>query len=223
MPEGEAQTPPLELFGFWRSQATFRLRVALNLKGIAYAETPVDIDSGATREPKFRAVNPMGAVPALMVDGTALTQSLAILEYLEEVHPEPPLLPRDPLGRARVRSLAAIAVADAHPLIVPRVRRYLAETAGFDAKQWHAWQVHWFGAGLAGYEARLADAPETGSYCHGETPTFADICLCALVAGARMFNVPIKDVPTVERIVARCMADPAFERARAIHQSDYPG
>ncbi len=221
MPEGGTQ--PLKLYGFWRSQATFRLRVALNLKGIAYEETPVDIDHGGTDDPAFRTVNPMGAVPALMIGDTALTQSLAILEYLEEAYPEPPLLPREPLGRARVRALAAIAVADSHPLIVPRVRRYLAEAAGFDAGQWRAWQVRWFGAGLAGFEARLAGAPETGTYCHGETPTFADICLCALVAGARTFDVPIEGVPTVERIVGHCMADPAFERARAIHQSDYPG
>ena len=223
MPDGGGDTPSLQMFGFWRSQATFRLRVALNLKGIAYTETPVDIDGDATSKPEFRAVNPMGAVPALMIDGTALTQSLAILEYLEEVHPEPPLLPRDPLGRARVRSLAAIAAADSHPLIVPRVRRYLAENAGFDADQWRAWLVHWFGAGLAGYEARLAGAPETGTYCHGETPTFADICLCGHVAGARTFKVPMDGLPTVERIADHCMAGPAFERARAIHQSDFPG
>ncbi len=219
MPDGGQDAPPLQLYGFWRSQATFRLRVALNMKGVAYTEIPVDIDSTATSEPAFRAVNPMGAVPALMIDGKSLT----ILEYLEEVYPDPPLLPRDPLGRARVRSLAAIAVADAHPLIVPRVRRYLAAAAGFDAQKWRAWQVQWFGAGLAGYEARLVGAPETGTFCHGETPTFADICLCALFAGARMFNVPIEGVPTVEKIVDRCMAEPAFERARAIHQSDYPG
>ena len=223
MPEGGSPTPPLKLYGFWRSQATFRLRVALNLKGVAYEETPIDIDNGGTDEPAFRAVNPMGAVPALMIGDTPLTQSVAILEYIEETYPEPPLLPRDPLGRARVRALAAIAVADAHPLIVPRVRRYLAKAAGFDADQWRAWQVQWFGAGLAGYEARLADAPETGAYCHGDTPTFADICLVGLVAGARTFKVPIEGVPTVERIVDRCMAEHAFERAKAIHQSDYPG
>lgn len=220
MPDG---TEPLQLFGFWRSQATFRVRVALNLKGIAYAETPVDIDSDATKDPKFRALNPMGAVPALIVDGVALTQSMAILEYLEETHPEPPLLPRDPLGRVRVRSLAAIAAEDSHPLIVPRVRRYLNETAGFEAGQWRAWQHRWFSAGLAGYEARLAGAPETGTCCHGDAPTFADICLCGLVAGARTFEVPLDGYPTVLRIVDHCMASPAFERARAIHQADYPG
>ncbi|MBE7219372.1 MAG: maleylacetoacetate isomerase [Caulobacteraceae bacterium] len=221
MPEGGPL--PLQLFGFWRSQATFRVRVALNLKGIAYHETPVDIDSDAIDDPEFRALNPMGAVPALIVDGTALTQSMAILEYLEEAHPEPPLLPRDPVGRARVRGLAAIAVADSHPLIVPRIRRYLTEAARFDAGQWRAWQHRWFSAGLAGYEARLANAPETGTYCHGETPGFADICLCGHVAGAKTFEVPLGDYPTVMRIVDHCMAAPAFERARAIHQADYPG
>ncbi len=212
----------MEMYGFWRSQATFRVRVAMNLKGIAYREIPVDLDKGEQHGSEYQAINPLGGVPALMVDGKPMTQSLAILEYLEDVHPEPALLPKDPLGRARVRGLAAIAVSDAHPLIVPRVRRYLSESAGFDAETWKAWQTQWFTASLRGYEARLAGSEATGGFCHGETPTIADICLAGLVAGSRLFSIPVGGVPTVERIMSRCMAEPAFERARAVHQSDFP-
>lgn len=212
----------MDMYGFWRSQATFRVRVALNIKGIDYREIPINLDAGAQHKADFRHINPMGGVPALMVDGAPLTQSLAILEYIEETHPEPPLLPADPLGRARVRALAAIAVSDAHPLIVPRVRRYLAEHAGFDAATWKAWQTHWFSAGLRGYEARLAGEAGTGRCCHGDSATFADLCLCGLYLGSKTFGIAVADIPTVETIVAHCMAQPAFDKARAIHQSDYP-
>ncbi len=217
------QTGPLDVYGFWRSQAMFRLRVALNLKGLAFNEIPVNIDAGEQNAPEFRRISPMGSVPALMVEGTALTQSLAILEYLEEVHPEPPLLPSDPLGRARVRALASVVVSDAHPLIVPRVKRYLVEHAGFGAAGWKAWQTHFFAAGLRGVEARLAGDGETGTFCHRETPTFADICLVGLCAGARTFGITVADIPTVDRITQTCMKLKAFEAARADKQADYPG
>ena len=217
------QADPLDVYGFWRSQAMFRLRVALNLKGVAYTEIPVNIDAGEQDTPEFRRISPMGSVPALMVGGTALTQSLAILEYLDEVHPEPPLLPGDPLGRARVRALASVVVSDAHPLIVPRVKCYLAEHAGFDAGKWKAWQTHFFAAGLRGVEARLAGDGETGRFCHGETPTLADICLVGLYNGARTFGITLDDIPTVERIAATCMELKAFQAARGDRQADYPG
>lgn len=214
---------PLTMYGFWRSQATFRLRVALNLKGLAYREVPVALDAGEQNEAAFRAVNPAGGVPALVIGSRVLTQSSAILEYLEETHPTPPLLPPDPLGRARVRALAAQAISDAHPLIVPRVKRYLTTHDGYDAARWTAWQTQWFGAGLSAIEARLAADAETGTFCHGETPGLADICLCGLAAGAKTFGIAIADIPTVERIVARCMSLPAFDAARAERQADYPG
>ena len=214
---------PMRMYGFWRSQATFRVRVALNLKGIAYEEIPIDLDGGAQSDDAFRKVNPNGAVPALMVGGRALTQSLAILEYLDETHPEPALLPEDPLGRARVRALAAIAVSDTHPLIVPRVKRFLGEDGDLDAARWKAWQTHFFTVGLRGYEGQLADDPRTNLYCHGDVVTIADICLCGLMAGAKTFGIEVEAIPTVDRIVATCMNQPAFERAKAIHQSDYPG
>ena len=213
----------MDMYGFWRSQATFRTRVALNIKGIGYREIPVDLDAGGQDAPAFRAVNPLGAVPALMVDGAALVQSLAILEYLEETHPEPALLPGDPLGRARVRSLAAVAAGDTHPLIVPRVKKYLATHAGFDPARWKAWQTQWFTAGLRGYEARLSREPATGRYCHGDTVTIADICLVGLAIGAEGFGITVAGVPTVAGIVAACREEPAFARAKASNQSDYPG
>ena len=213
----------LDVYGFWRSQATYRLRVALKLKGIGYAESPVNLDKGEQDTPEFRRISPMGSVPALVADGAVLTQSLAILEWLEETHPRPPLLPADPLGRARVRSIAAIVVADSHPLIVPRVKRYLAEHAGFDAARWTAWQKHFFTAGLQGVEARLAAGGGTGRFCHGDAPTIADICLAGLHAGATTFGIAVAAVPTVDRIVAACLALPAFDEARADRQADFPG
>lgn len=213
----------MKMYGFWRSQATFRVRVALNLKGIAYEEIPVNLDAGPQNE-AFRRINPLGSVPALIVDDHVLSQSTAILEYLEEMHPRPPLLPADPLGRARVRSLAAIAISDSHPLIVPRVKRRLAEdTAGFDAARWKAWQTHWFTTGLKGLEARLAGETATGAFCHGDSVTFADICLVGLLAGATTFGIAVGAIPTVERIVRRCEALPAFVAAEASRQADYPG
>ncbi len=222
-PPGGSETSIMDIYGFWRSQATFRLRVAMNLKGIAYHEIPIDLDAGEQNDDAFRKVNPLGSVPALMVDGMPLTQSLAVLEYLEETYPEPALLPKDALGRARVRSLASIATSDAHPLIVPRIKRYLAEHAGFDAAKWKAWQTHWFSAGLQGFEARLAGEAATTTYCHGETPTFADICLAGLFVGAEAFSIEVEGIPTVRRIVETCMSNAPFEKARAVHQADYPG
>ncbi len=212
----------MDVYGFWRSQAMFRVRVALNLKGIAYTEMPVDIDRGEQDAEWFREINPMGSVPALMVDGTPLTQSLAILEYLEEVRPEPALLPADPKGRARVRSLTSLVVSDAHPLIVPRVKKYLVEHAGFDAVRWKAWQTHWFSSALTGLEARLAGTPGTGIFCHGDAPTFADISLVGIYAGAQTFNIEVTDIPTVDRIVETCRKIKAFDDARAEKQGDFP-
>ncbi len=213
----------LEMYGFWRSAATYRVRVALNLKGVAVHEIPVDLDAGAQDAAGFRAVNPQGAVPALAEDGQpTLTQSLAILEYLEEVHPTPALLPGDPRGRARVRSLAAAIACDSHPLIVPRVRSYLMSTEGFDAARWRAWQTQWFGEGLRTVEARLAGEAGTGEFCHGDSPTFADLCLMSCVAGVRTFKLDVGPMPTVDRIAARCLKLDAFARASGHLQPGAP-
>ncbi len=169
------------------------------------------------------AINPQRAVPALVEDGQApITQSLAILEYLEERYPEPRLLPRDLGGRARVRSLALLAAADTHPLIVPRVRGYLAQQEGFDAGRWQAWLGHWLTAGLRTFETRLAGEPETGEFCQGDAVTLADICLAGLAMTAEVFKLEVTGLPTVERILARCFAMDAFAKAHALKQPGAP-
>ncbi len=216
-------TEPMRLFAYWRTSAGYRVRVALNLKGLTAEETLIDLEGGEQLSPDFLAINPEGAVPALIVEAgrPALTQSVAIVEYLDETHPEPPLLPRDAYGRARVRSLAALLTGDTHPLIVPRVRKYLTG-AGFDAAAWRAWQQQWFGRGLQTMETRLAADAETGTFCHGETPGLADICLCSVTAVAEVFKIDVADIPTVTRVVAACNALPAFAKARPQDQVGAP-
>jgi maleylacetoacetate isomerase len=213
----------IRMYGFWRSAASFRVRIALNLKGLAYEETMVDIDVGDQYVPAYKAINPQSAVPSVFVDdGRPLTQSLAIIEYLEETHPEPALLPADARGRARVRSLALLFAADHHPLIVPRVRRYLTEQLKVDDEQRNGWIRHWFREGLVQGEAKLADDPATGRFCHGDTPTVADLCLISQVMGAKGFKVDIADLPTINRIAAACLAIDAFARAQPLRQPGAP-
>jgi maleylacetoacetate isomerase len=215
--------PAFELYAFWRSSATYRVRVALALKGLSAHEHYIDLDAGDQRRAEFVKINPLGAIPALVAPGQApLTQSLAILEYLDETVPHPPLLPPDPLGRARVRSIAAGLAADTHPLIVPRVRRYLTTSGGFDDAAWRAWQIQWFTAGLQALEQRLATESETGAYCHGDAVTMADILLMSIVAVMRVFKIAIADIPTVDRIVALCETQDAFTRAAPLRQQGAP-
>ena len=212
----------IDLYGYWRSAASYRIRVALNFKRIPVHEIPINLDEGEQFAPEFLALNPQGALPALVEPGEPpLTQSLAILEYLEELHPEPPLLPKDPRGRARVRSLAAAIAADSHPLIVPRVRNYLMDREGFDQDQWRAWQTQWFGAGLQTVEARLADGL-AGTFCHGDTPSFADLCLMSCLMGVRVFKLDVGPIPRVERIAGACLAMDEFQRADPRRQADCP-
>ncbi|MGI3901623.1 MAG: maleylacetoacetate isomerase [Janthinobacterium lividum] len=214
---------PLEIYGYWRSNAMYRVRVALNLKGIPYHEIPVNLDTGEQRAPDFLARNPMGAVPALM-DGDLppLTQSIALLEYIEELHPEPPILPADPRGRARVRALAATVASDTHPLIVPRVRTYLTTVGGFDADAFRSWVTHWVGQGLEGIEANLTRSPETGRFCHGDRITMADICVTGLAMIGRVFKLDVPKTPVLSAIVERCLAEEAFAKAEPSRQPDAP-
>jgi maleylacetoacetate isomerase len=215
--------PAFELYAFWRSSATFRVRVALNLKGLKAREILIDLDAGEQLSADFLAVNPQGAIPALIEPGhPPLTQSLAILEYLEERFPAPPLLPSDPYARARVRSLAALMASDTHPLIVPRVKKYLTGPGRFDDAAWRAWQVNWFTRGFQAMEARLSNDPATGLFCHGDTPTLADICLASVTAVARVFKVEVPDIRTVNRISARCAEIPAFAKADPMVQVGAP-
>lgn len=215
--------PDLELYAFWRTSAGYRVRVALNLKGLKAHETFVNIDAGENRGEAYLKINPLGGVPALVVNGsTPLTQSLAILEYLEELQPIPALLPRDPEGRARVRSIAAMLAADTHPFITPRVKKHLVKVADFDDARFRDWQVHWLMTGLQAVEKRLASETQTGTFCHGDQPTMADICLASIIAVMRVFKIAAPGIPTIDAIIARCDAIEAFAKADPFKQEGAP-
>lgn len=216
-------TPNFELFAFWRTSATYRVRVALNLKGITANERLINIDKGEQLSQEFLKINPLGAIPALVQAGQPpLTQSIAILEFLDELHPEPPLLPIDLYGRARVRSIAAMLATDTHPLITGRVKKYLISTAKFDDAAWRAWQTQWFGTGLLAVEQRLVSEEQTGKFCHGDEPTMADICLASIVEMLRLFKITIADTPTIDRIMEACDAHEAFKKAAPSLQQGAP-
>ena len=211
-------SPRFELYSFWRTSATYRVRVACRLKGISPLEHNVNIDTGEQRSAEFLKINPMGAIPAFVDNGestgtapcTPITQSMAILEFLEESQPLPALLPSDLHGRARVRSLAMLLTADTHPLITPRIKKYLMANAQFDDAAWRAWQINWFTAGLQAIEHRLTAEPETGRYCHGDTISMADICLASILVVMRIFKIDVAGIPTALRIMAECEKHPAF-------------
>ena len=203
----------LKLYDYHRSSAAFRLRIALNLKGLAYERAVVDLRAGAQRDDAFLALNPQGLVPALAEDGLLLTQSLAIVEYLEERHPEPPLLPSDPGARARVRALALSVACDVHPLNNLRVLNYLTGPLGQDEDGKLAWYRHWIAAGLGPLETQLAGEPATGRFCHGDAPGLADLCLVPQIYNAQRFDCPTEAYPTLMRIFETCRALPAFAEA----------
>jgi len=214
----------VKLFSFWRSLATYRVRIALNLKGLVPDEIiQVNLLKGEQREAAYRAVNPMMAIPALVDGGgPALFESLAIIEYLDETHPNPPLLPRDPRGRARVRGLAQIVACDSHPLIVPRVREYLEYELKLDEATRTKWCQHWHTAALTALETHLKDST-TGRYSHGDTITLADICLASQAAGAKFFNVDMTQFPNFSRIASSLATIDAFARAHPLKQPGAPG
>ncbi len=213
----------MKLFSFWRSLATYRVRIALNLKGLKAEVVEVDLMKGHQRDPKFREVNPMMALPALLDgDGPALFESLAIIEYIDETHPKPPLLPSDPKARARVRGLAQIVAADSHPLIVPRVREYLTHEFKVDEAGVMKWAQHWHKAALTALEEHLAAEKATGTFCQGEQITVADICLASQVAGANFFKVDLTPFLTVKRIADTCAKNDAFARAHPLKQPGAP-
>ncbi len=214
----------MKLYGFWRSLAAFRVRIALGLKGLQAEEVSIDLLQGKQFADAYRAVNPQSVVPALVIDGGApLFQSMAILEYLEEAHPQPRLLPADPRGRARVRGLSQIAVADGHPIITPRVRNYLERELHLDEAARNRWCAHWMLKALEAIEAHLAKEKETGRFCHGDAPTLADVCLASQAYGAtRYFNCEPTGLPTVMRIYGECMKIDAFDRAQPHQQPGAP-
>jgi maleylpyruvate isomerase len=210
----------MKLYTYYRSQASFRVRIALNLKGLAHDDTFLHLEKGDQFAPEYRALNPQMVVPTL-IDGSAkLFQSLAILEYLEEKYPEPPLLPAEIAARAWVRGLALINIADAHPLIVPRIRHYLLDELGLSQEQLMGWIGHWLGAGLAAMEALLAEHRESGRFCHGDMPTIADIGVVTQVTPAKTFGVDLAPYQRVVRVYDCCMALPAFADAHPARQPD---
>jgi len=212
-------SPVFDLYAFWRTSATFRVRVALNLKGLVANEKFINMDAGEHRSADYLRINPLGGLPTLVEPGhPPITQSLAILEFLEETQPLPALLPADRHGRARVRSLCNMLAADTHPLITPRVKKYLTTEGGFDEAAWRRWQTQWFGTGLAAVEQRLASEPQTSLYCHGDVPTMADICLASVVAVMRVFKIDVPNIPTIDRIVAQCSTLDAFACAEPSRQ-----
>lgn len=212
----------VKLYTFWRSQASYRVRIALALKGVAFEGRPVDLLKGEQRDEAYRALNPTMAVPTLIEgDGRPLVESLAILEYLEEKYPSPPLLPADLHARAHVRALAQVLAADAHPLIVPRVRKYLEEELGLDEAARTQWLRHWMETGNRAIEDLLANDPRTGRFSCGDSPTLADICLVAHVTSALMlYDCDMSAYPTAERIVRECMDIDAFSKT---HPRTQPG
>ena len=209
----------MKLYTYFRSSAAFRVRIALNLKGLAYEPAFVHLGKGEHHQPAYAAVNPQGLLPALEVDGARLAQSIAIMEYLEETHPQPPLLPKDPLGRARVRSLSLIVACEIHPLNNPRVLKYVKNTLGHTQEEVDAWVRHWIADGLAKLEAELARTG-TGRHCHGDAPSMADCCLVPQIFNARRFECDLKPYPTVTRVFDACMRLEAFDRAQPSKQPD---
>lgn len=213
------------LYTYWRSTAAYRVRMALNLKGIDYTSVPVDLvrDGGEQYQDEYLSLNPQGLVPALEIDGRVITQSTAIIEYLEETRPWPPLLPSRPDERARVRALGAIVACDIHPLNNLRVLKYLAGPLDVSAEDKQTWYAHWIAKGFHALETSLVRDSATGEFCHGDTPGLADILLVGQMYNAHRFNCDIEPYPTLNRIVATCLALPAFDAARPENQPDAPG
>ena len=210
----------MKLYGYWRSSAAYRVRIALALKNLSYEYAAIDLAGGAQNKPEYGAVNPQQLVPVLEDAGERHYQSLAIIEYLEETHPHPPLLPRDPRERSRVRSLALIVACEIHPLNNPRVLNYVTGRIGATEEQKLAWYAHWINTGFTALEKRLTSERWTGRYCHGDTPGMADACLVPQVANAMRFKVNLEPFPTIRRINQTCLEHEAFKQAAPERQPD---
>jgi len=210
----------VKLFTYFRSQASYRVRIALNLKGLAREDVYLHLEKGDQFAAEYRALNPQMVVPTLIDGQHRLFQSLAILEYLDEVYPEPSLLPREPAARAWVRGFALINIADSHPLIVPRIRHYFDDVLKAGEEQKLAWIRHWIGAGLEAMEALLAAHAGSRRFSHGEQPTMADIGLVTQVTPARAFGGDLAPYPRVMRVYDHVMTIPAFAEAAPAKQPD---
>lgn len=212
----------MKLYSFFRSSAAYRVRIALNLKGLGYEYLPVHLSRGGGEQyrPEFRSVNPQLLVPVLQDGEELLSQSLAIIEYLDEIHPGPPLLPKTPAERARVRALSQTIACEIHPLNNTRVLNYLTNVAGVGDDTKNAWYRHWVAEGFKSLEARLAGNPATGKFCHGDTPGIADCCVVPQMANARRFKCDLAQYPTLAAIDRNCQALEAFQRAAPERQPD---
>lgn len=210
----------MKLFDYYRSSAAYRVRIGLRLKGIGVEQVSCHLRHGEQLAPPYRSINPQGLVPSLIVGENVLTQSLAILEYIDETHPQPPLLPADPLARARVRSLAQVIACDIHPLNNLRVLKYLKLPLGQGQDTIDRWIGHWIAEGFAALEARLAQDGQTGLWCQGDTPGLADCVLIPQLYNARRFDVSLDDFPSLRRIEAQAAAHPAFQAAHPARQPD---
>ena len=211
----------MKLYDYFRSSAAYRVRIALNLKGLTPAREFVHLRRNVQRSDDYLALNPQGLVPVLVTDGgEVLTQSLAIIGYLDDIHPDPPLLPAAAADRARVRGIALEIACDIHPLNNLRVLQYLKNTLGVSEEQKDAWYKYWIDVGLEALETRLARDKATGRFCHGDAPTLADICLVPQLANARRMNIDVSLFPTLIRIDAACNTLPAFADAAPAKQPD---
>ena len=210
----------LKLYGYFRSSASYRVRIALNMKGLDYEQASIHLAKGRQYTPEFSEISPQNLVPVLEHDGQRLYQSPAIIQYLDEKFPQPALLPKDALGRNRARSLALICVCEIHPLNNTRVLAYLTDTLKLSDEQKGAWYRHWVTVGFTALEKRLAAEKETGQFCHGDTPGFADIALVPQVANANRFNVDLGPFPSIRRINDNCLALDPFKKAMPENQPD---
>ena len=210
----------MKLYSYFRSSAAYRVRIALALKGLAYDYIPIHLLKGEQRADAYREVNPQALVPTLVDERGTWTQSLAIIEYLDEKHPNPPLLPATAEERARVRAIALAIACEIHPLDNTRVLQYLMQTLGLGEETKNEWYRHWIELGFTALEARLAGDAATGTFCHGDTPTLADICLVPQLANARRVTMALDKYPTLLRIEAACHALPAFAAAAPARQPD---
>ena len=216
----------MKFYGYFRSSASFRVRIAMNLKGLDYDFEAIHLTrhGGEQHSAAYKALNPEALVPLLVDDAQdptlSLTQSLAIVEYLDEIYPEPPLLPRDAVGRARVRALALAVACEIHPLNNLRVLRYLTQVLNVDEASKDAWYRHWVETGLGAFEQQLVSSPMTGRFCHGDTPTLADLTLVPQIFNAQRFRCDLSTMPTTMRVFEACMALDAFGKAVPAAQPD---
>ena len=210
----------MKLYNYFRSSAAYRVRIALALKGLSYDYVSVHLAKGEQYSPEFTAINPQSLVPVLGEEGHLLYQSLAIMQYLDETHPDPPLLPANPFERNRVRSLALIIACEIHPLNNPRVLNYLTGKFAISEEQKLEWYHHWVKTGFTALEKRLTDEQGTGRFCHGDTPGFADCVLVPQVANAKRFKVDLGAFPTILRIDGECLKLEAFQQAAPERQPD---